>query len=94
MNLYILKARDDLEENDDPWEPWYDKMFSIVVRAESYKEAREVAQENSGDENRGRFLGDMISKTTTPWLESKYSTCELLVADGEKEAIIRDVWDG
>lgn len=78
MKLYILKAREDLPKGDDPWDPWFDKMFAIVVNARSAREARMLAHENAGNENRSTFLGEKIAKTETPWLDKKYSTCREL----------------
>ena len=44
MALWLLEARDDLEKGNDPWEPWYDKTFGMVIRGASEKEIREIAQ--------------------------------------------------
>jgi hypothetical protein len=82
MKIWILLPREDLEKNDNPWEPWYDKAFGFIIRAETEKEAREKADEDAGDENRG--------DTRHPWLEKKYSSCEELSQDGESMVIIRD----
>ena len=91
MKLYILSAREDLKDGDNPWDPWYDKMFNIVVRAETEIEARKIAQKDSADESRGEFLGGKISNTTAPWLDSKYSICDELTSNGESGTIIVDV---
>lgn len=74
MKLYILKARDDAE----PWSPWFDKTFGMVIRAESEERARTIAAENCSEEGRGA------------WLDSENSTCEELTGDGEEEVIISD----
>ncbi len=66
------------------WEPWYDKTFGFVVRADSEEEARKLANAEGGDEtSRGERDGD-------PWLDPKQSICAELTADGEKCVIIRD----
>lgn len=39
MKLWLLRPVVGLDENDNPWWPWYDKAFGFVVRAET--EARE-----------------------------------------------------
>ena len=80
MNLYLLKRKEGLPRDDDPWIPWYDKCFSLVVRAENEEAARALADEKAShdfDEN--------------PWLNLKYSTCELLTGDGEKGVVIANV---
>ena len=73
--LWLLEPIRDLPEGDNPWEPWYDKVFGFVVRAENEIEARRFADEKAGDENRGEFLAAKIANTKNPWLDSSYSTC-------------------
>ncbi len=91
MKLYILKPVLDLPKGDNPWKPWYNKCFGMVVRAEDEHWARKHAHENAGDENRGEFAGNPISKTKTPWLDPKYSTCGELTVDGEHGLILQHV---
>lgn len=90
MKLWILKPREDLSLNDDPWEPWYDKAFGFVVRAESAEDARQMAHDEAGDENRGEFLKNRTANTKTPWLDPNYSTCEELSNEGEAGIVILD----
>lgn len=92
MKLWLLKPVDKLDEQDNPWNPWYDKVFGFVVRAKTEKSARAIAHENAGDENRGIFMNRKISETTSPWLDPKYSQCLLLSenASGEKGLVLRD----
>ena len=87
--LWLLRPVECLSE-DDPWESWYDKAFGFVVRAKTEKEARKFAHKEAGDENRGEFLGKKTSKTKSPWLNAKYSTCIVLYTYGEEGIIIRD----
>ena len=81
MKIWLLEPVNGLPVDDDPWEPWYDKVFGQVIRAGSEEEARKVAQENGEDECRRDFA--------TPWLESRYSTCVELTADGEPGLILK-----
>lgn len=91
MKLWILKARDeDLPCGDNPWEPWYDKNFGLVVRATSEERARQLAQSEAKDEARGTFLGDKIANTNSPWLDAKYSTCDELTPSGEEGVLLID----
>lgn len=90
MKLWKLTNRETLPENDDPWDPWYDKAFGFVVRAETEEDARKIADKNAGGENRGEFMDRRIANTNHPWLYAKYSTCEELTADGEAGMILRD----
>ena len=88
--LWLLRPEDCLPE-DDPWEPWYDKAFGFVIRAETEKEAREFAHARAGDENRGEIIGTKVLEERTPWLDEKYSICTVLDIDGEEGIIIRDL---
>jgi hypothetical protein len=81
MKLWILKANEDLSGEDDPWDPWYDKSHGFVIRAEDETRAREIAQENGGDES---------EYGQTPWLQSKLSSCIELMGDGDEGVIIVD----
>jgi hypothetical protein len=80
-----------LQEDDDPWDPWFDKCFGFVVRAPTKRRARELANGAAGQENRGVFLFTKIADTTTPWLDPKYSSCIELTGAGEEGVIIEDV---
>ena len=85
MKLWLLRPVENLPEGDDPWEPWYDKAFGFVVRAETEDGARSLAQANAGDEKRNR------RSSRQPWLDAKYSTCAELTAEGAAEMVIRDI---
>ena len=85
MKLWLLRPVENLPEGDDPWEPWYDKAFGFVVRAETEDEARSLAHANAGDEKRNR------RSSRQPWLDAKYSTCAELTAEGAAEMVIRDI---
>ena len=69
------------------WNPWYDKAFGFVVRAETEEEARDLAQKEGGDE----VYGISYSSPKGPaWTSSDHSTCRELTADGEAEVIMQD----
>lgn len=91
MKLWLLKNKDKLSKGDDPWEPWYDKCFGFVVRAETEEQARAHAHENAGEENRGRFLNKITANTNEPWINPKYSTCVELLNDGDAGIVIFDM---
>lgn len=83
MKLWILRPRRfDIMENN-PWDPWYDRTFGFVIRAETEGKAREIAHDNGGMEN---YYG------VVPWRDPNLSTCEELTTDGETELIIKDEW--
>ena len=81
MKLWILRPAGNLPETDNPWEPWYDKNFGFVIRAETEARAREIADRNAGDENRD---------ANHPWLNARYSTCVELLPDGQDDVLIID----
>lgn len=73
--LWIIRPADGLSDSDNPWWPWYDKVFGFVVCAASEADARQLAHADAGDENRGEFLDCKTADTKAPWLDAKYSTC-------------------
>jgi hypothetical protein len=82
MKLWLLKPRDNLPENDNPWEPWDKKALGFVVRAETEAQARRLAHLHAGAENHSAI---------TPWLEPDYSSCTELAAAGEPGIVMCDV---
>ena len=84
MKLFLLRPVKDLP-NENPWEPWYDKTFGFVVRAENHVTARHLADEAGGDETSFRSDG-----SDHPWLDPKFSTCVELLKDGGAEVVIND----
>ncbi len=85
MKLWLLRP---IDEESGPWEPWYDKTFGFVVRAENEADARKMADENAGDENNYRRVH--ASGDGNPWLHTAFSSCKELLADGEAVVIIED----
>lgn len=82
MKLWILRPRGKTElQSDNPWNPWYDKTFGFVVRAETERDARQLCQQAAEHELYG---------ACQPWLDEAYSTCQELLADGDAEIIISD----
>ena len=79
MRLWILQPRDDLGDAN-PWDPWFDKAFGFVVRAETEQDARLLAQEKSGDEVR----------EFSAWMDARFSTCLPLEQDGPPGIVLRD----
>ncbi len=91
MKLWKLSPRIDLSPYNNPWVPWYDKCFGMVVRAEDELSARKIAHEFAGDENCKALSVGKISNTKSPWKNSKYSICTELLQGGISECIIRDI---
>ncbi len=88
MKLWILRPIE--KKGDNPWNPWYNKAFGFVVRAATEEKARAIAHGEAGDENRGEFLSEKIANTKGPWLDAKYSTCEILTDKGDEGLIMQD----
>lgn len=88
--LWILKPVKHRNRGDDPWHPWFDKVFGFVVRATSEEEARKFAHKEAGAENGKRFLYRKPSRTNAPWLDAKYSDCLPLADDGEIGVVLKD----
>jgi hypothetical protein len=90
MKLWLLLPVPNLRKGDNPWEPWYNKTFGFVVRAETEADARTFANGAAGSENRGEFLSEKIANTTAPWLDAQYSTCVPLGNEGETGVVMKD----
>lgn len=87
MKIYILRPKENLKDN--PWTPWYDKVFGFIVRAKTEEEARKMANEQGGDET-GPVRNRVYRTGGDPWLNPEYSTCEELSKEGEAGVIMRD----
>lgn len=85
MKLFYLYPKENIK-GENPWSPWYDKVFAFVVRAETEEEARKIAQDAGGDETDDK-TGSPIKY---PWLDADLSECDELTAEGNKGVIIRD----
>jgi len=96
MKLWLLRPADGLDPKDDPWEPWYEKAFGFVVRAETEADARALAQTNerAGAEKDHTWERHRGRRPTNPWMEPAYSTCVELTADGTAEVVLVDFAQG
>lgn len=79
MKLWLLRPIK--IHGDSLWNQWYDKAFGFVVRANTEQEARELANEESGDE---------VYDEPDVWLKQEFTLCEELTTQGESEVILRD----
>lgn len=78
MKLWLLNARDDATDDQNPWWPEYDCAYGFVVVAENEHEARLIASEQAGDE------------TPMAWLSHEFSNCAELLPDGRSQIILRN----
>jgi len=63
----------------NPWSPWYDKIFGAVIRAETELAARQLMSVSDDEPVPGH-----------PWLDVRFSSCVELTPDGEAEIILED----
>jgi hypothetical protein len=94
MKLWLITARKDLDENNDPWKPKYSKAFGFVVRAETEKDARNSLDiDNIGEECYSEYDSDGVYTmevcSFNPWLDSDFSDCKELFNEGISEIILR-----
>ncbi len=73
MKLWLLRP-----QTKAAWQPWYDKAFGFVVRAETAREAREYASDDAGDEGHAC------------WLDATQSTCDELLPEGLIGVVLKD----
>ena len=100
MKLWLLRHIAGRPE----WEPWYDKAFGHVVRAETEQQARELAAEAAGAE--APWDWDAIAplafmsvhghprgkkRKQNPWLDAAASTCVELTTGGAAEVVMTDL---
>lgn len=89
MKLWLLLPKEYLPSADNPWDPWYDKAFGFVVRAETEEEARKLANEAGGAETKPH--ANRVYRTGGgPWLSQQFSICTELTAEGPSKVILKD----
>jgi hypothetical protein len=80
MKLWTLRPNASPGRSEwGPWDPWYDKAFGFVIRAETEERARSLANERCGDEKK-------------VWTDPALATCVELLPHGAEEEIMRDFW--
>jgi hypothetical protein len=89
MKVFHLFPKENIE-GENPWEPWYDKAFGFIIRAENEQEARKIANENGGDEV-GEVSHNVYRTGGDPWLDANFSQCIEITNHGEKGVIIKDL---
>jgi hypothetical protein len=94
MKLWLLTPRPAvLRRAENPWRPWYDKVFAVVVRAESEARARELVQEHAGHEGLGihQAFGMLEDEPViTVWIDEEYTRCVRLRPQGKEGVIVLD----
>ena len=83
MDIWLLKKKDRLPSDDNPWLDQWDKATEAVVIAESEASARELV----AAEDRGFVAGFSKEEALGAWTNERYSTCEKLVA-GEVQRVV------
>lgn len=82
--LWILGPREDLAANDNPWEPWFDKCFGVIVEATGEDDARRIAHANCV------ATDETTLRDRRVFLDSKYTDCRELRPIGEERLIMAD----
>jgi hypothetical protein len=94
MRLWLLRPRPDvLAREAHPWEPPFEKVFGLVVRAKDAATARALAQSQAGHEGLGiyRQLGaDEEQVASEVWLDPEWTSCEVLDGAGVDEVVLVD----
>ena len=82
MKIWILRPKPEIVDNPkdtvNPWQPWYDKCFGMVIVAETESEARILASGRAADEE------------GTAWMDATLSDCTEIPID-ESGVILCDV---
>lgn len=79
--LWLLRPRDDLSEDDNPFFVPYGRALGFVVRAVTEDQARSLASRKQGDEGWNRL--------TSPWMLPEFTSCVELTPNGETEVVLR-----
>ncbi len=82
MKLWLLRPREDLPRDSNPWIPEWNNTFGFVIRAESEEQARALAITGYGWGNKEYFLDPALT------------TCVELSSDGEPGIIMEDFHAG
>ncbi len=92
MKLWLLRPNEARKGQGvsatDPWEPWYDCVFGLVVYAETEKRARTLVLKRQGAET--LYTPGSI-ESTSPWLHPQVSTCVELTDQGDEGVVIIDL---
>ena len=71
MKIFILEVI-------GSWNPWYDSMHGLVIRAENEESARMEATLHAGDEG------------PVAWLDNTKTSCEVVTEEGSPGLILQD----
>jgi hypothetical protein len=82
--IWILEKRDDLPDGDDPWEPWYDRCFGLVIEASDESSARAIAHESCVTDYQ------TILRDRQVFLDPMYTKCLKLEPTGHERTILAD----
>lgn len=91
MKLWLLKPRIDRPDNPDPWSQWWCRAWGFVVRANTEKEARTIAQ--AGAEESGG-LDVSCEGALKPWIKKKYVDCVEVSTEGKSQVILQHFEQG
>jgi len=73
--LWLLKPKEDLPSENNPWDPWFGKCFGFLICAENEYQARKIAVDKGGDERNA-------------WFDNKLSSCVELTSDNVDTGVV------
>lgn len=88
MKLWLLKP---IDLESDHWDPWYDRCFAIVVRAETEYKARTLAQSVAGPEGQVYNRDTGRYERTDVWMLQAITSCVDLLPEGKPGVIVQDI---
>ena len=80
--LWILEPREDLPADDNPWEPWFNRCFGIIVEAATEDRARAIAHENCTCKDQ------WILRDKRAFIDPRYTTCTELRPSGQDRFVM------
>jgi hypothetical protein len=94
VKLWLLRPRADvLAREVHPWEPPFEKVFGLVIRAATEAAARALAQSQAGQEGLGiyrQFGLEEDEAAANVWIDSAWTSCDELEPGGEAGVVLVD----
>lgn len=98
MKLWKLYPRPDHPDASESikWETYENKVFRLVVRAETEGDARRIASHAAGSEDEVSVPGLALRDRRSPsvWLDPDCTVCEELTCDGLPGIVLKGIRAG
>jgi hypothetical protein len=82
--LWIIGPREDLPAGDNPWEPWFDKCFGMIVEASTEQAARRIAHDNCVCKDETELHDRGV------YMDPKYTDCRELCPVGTERLVMAE----